>query len=204
MLSAWRSSNRRCGTSRRSPTAIGPMSPAVSHWSPTWRLASGLGLADSTTVNLTESHSSGPGFVNQTPSQESPWPLPHGECVLARRRGVRCFRMRTASREEISSSLAHLFLASCRAVARRLQDAGLPCTMEVEHTIVERQDPGGWCTAGRAETRNVLTDWTLVLREAPWLTRDEVAAADRCSEMIARTARKRCRSSRRSAAENGR
>jgi hypothetical protein len=90
----------------------------------------------------------------------------------------------------MSSSLAHLFLASCRAVARRLQDAELPCTMEVEHTIVERQDPGGWCTAGRAETHNVLTDWTLVLRGAPWLTRDEVAAADRCSEMIARTARK--------------
>jgi hypothetical protein len=100
------------------------------------------------------------------------------------------FQMRTAAREEISSSLARLFLASCHAVARRLQDAGLPSTIEVEHLIVERQDPRRWSTAWRAESRNVLTNGAVMLRGAPWLTRDEVVAVHRCSAMIAEDASK--------------
>lgn len=96
--------------------------------------------------------------------------------------------MRTASREDLPSGLAHLFLASCRAVAGRLQAVGLPYTIEVERTIVERPDPGGWGTAGRAATCNVLTVEALAHRAAPWLTGDEAAAVYRHSATIAQSA----------------
>jgi len=96
--------------------------------------------------------------------------------------------MRTASREELSSGLAHLFLDSCRVVAGRLQDVGLPSTIEVERTILERHGPAGWRGAGRAETRNVLTAGALAFRLALWLTEDEAGAIYRHSATIAKSA----------------
>lgn len=87
---------------------------------------------------------------------------------------------------EVSEALAALFTATSRAVARKLQAAGLPYTVSAERTVIERgSPPARWTASRRAEAVNVLAAGQAVLPCEPLLGQKEIASVHRCAAALA-------------------
>jgi hypothetical protein len=78
-----------------------------------------------------------------------------------------------------------VYTATSRAVTRRLDQAGVPQTVDVERTIIERESPARWSAVRRAEARNVLTLGHAALPESPWLGDQEMAPIRACAADLA-------------------
>jgi hypothetical protein len=89
---------------------------------------------------------------------------------------------------ELRGILVDLFLTASQAIARRLQAAGLPLTVKVTRTVVERPEPASWQLESRDETRNILASGRAGL-PAPSLAQREIDTANRCGVMLAKAAR---------------
>ena len=74
------------------------------------------------------------------------------------------------------------------AVARRLQDAGVPQAIDVEYWAIERESPARWSAVRRTDPRTILRIDHPAVPAAPWLGADEVAAVMGCATSVVEVA----------------
>jgi len=98
-------------------------------------------------------------------------------------------RCETTAADAVDKALAALFTETSRAVAHRLQAAGLPYTVNAERTIIERDSPTRWSASKRVEARNILATGPTTLPGAPLLGEKEIASVHRCAVALAELAR---------------
>lgn len=90
--------------------------------------------------------------------------------------------------DELRRALIDLHSAASRAVMQRLDEAGVPLTVDVQGTIIERVSPVQWSTARRTDAHNVLTVDHTALPYAPWLGDREMASVAECAAGLAELA----------------
>jgi hypothetical protein len=111
--------------------------------------------------------------------------------IVALRASLRsiCHRGSTMiASDELRHALIDLHAAASRAVMQRLDEAGVPPTVDVQSTIIERVSPAQWSTARRTDAHNVLTVDPAALTDAPWLGEREMASVTDCAAGIAELA----------------